>query len=250
MKIAIVTGASSGMGKEFVRQIPFCMKHLDEIWVLARREERLKSLAGICPVPVRCFPLDLARKKSMKVFQDALTGARPDIRLLVNCAGYGKTGATQEAGMEDQTGMIDVNCRALTRVTLLSLPYMRPGARIINLASAAAFCPQPCFNVYAATKAYVLSFSRGLNAELKERKISVTAVCPGPVDTEFFQKSGRLSSTKMAVMVSPEKVVKKALKDAGRRREMSVYGLPMKGARLACKILPHSLVILAMQKMG
>lgn len=251
MKIAVVTGASSGLGREFVRQLPHCMKQLDEIWVLARRADRLRKLAGKSPVPVRCFPTDLTHKKGLKVFQKALAGARPDIRVLINCAGYGKVGSSMKGGLDAQTGMIDLNCRALTRMTLLCIPHMKPGARIINLASAAAFSPQPGFNIYAATKAYVLSFSRGLNAELKGRQISVTAVCPGPVDTEFFLISGSNNSTaKRAVMAKPSDVVTKALRDAKKRKELSIYGLPMKGAYLACRLLPHRMIIRAMQYIG
>ena len=140
--------------------------------------------------------------------------------------------------------MIDLNCKALTRMTLTCLPYMSVGSRILNLASAAAFCPQPGFAVYAATKSYVLSFSRALGAEVKQKSIYVTAVCPGPVDTAFFEVSGPTDSRlKEKVMVKAPQVVRRALLDARARKAVSVYGIPMKGAQIAAKLLPHALVL-------
>ena len=137
--------------------------------------------------------------------------------------------------------MIDLNCKALTLFTGICLPYVSTHSRIINAASAAAFSPQPGFNVYAATKAYVLSFSRALNAELKSRKVTVTAICPGPVDTEFFDIAG---SKGMKLKYSdPAKVVTKAIKDAALGNEISVYGVTMKVAEAAAKILPHKVVM-------
>ena len=193
MKIAIVTGASSGMGREFVRQLGYFYKNLDEIWVIARRKERLEALAKESRVPLRIFAGDLQKKKVYKELRDALEKEQPDLRMLVNSAGFGKSGSVEEILSEKfriQTDMVDVNCRSLTRMTLLCLPFLRAGSRIVNLASASAFCPQPYFSVYAATKSYVLSFSRSLGEELRKKGIVVTAVCPGPVDTEFFKFSG------------------------------------------------------------
>ena len=127
---------------------------------------------------------------------------------------------------------------------------MHKGTRIINLASAAAFCPQAKFAVYAATKSYVLSFSRSLAAELKEKGIFVTAVCPGPVDTLFFEVSGQLpGGLKEAVMADPVQVVKQALIDAKYKKEVSVYGTAMKGAEAATKVLPHGMILKAMSMM-
>ena len=164
-------------------------KNLDEIWVIARRKERLEALAKESRVPLRIFAGDLQKKKVYKELRDALEKEQPDLRMLVNSAGFGKSGSVEEILSEKfriQTDMVDVNCRSLTRMTLLCLPFLRAGSRIVNLASASAFCPQPYFSVYVATKSYVLSFSRSLGEELRKKGIVVTAVCPGPVDTEFF----------------------------------------------------------------
>lgn len=247
MKIAVVTGASSGLGREFVKQLPYFYHGLDQIWVTARRGKRLTALAKDVRVPLRIFEGDLLREEVFSELEGTLRTEKPDIRILVNAAGFGKTGAlTDISGREPkaQSEMISLNCTALTRITEICIPRMSHGSRIVNLASAAAFCPQPFFSVYAATKAYVLSFSQALGAELKRRGIFVTAVCPGPVNTEFFTVSGRLTNPwKKLVMADPVLVVKKALKDVRKRKQVSVYGCSIKAARLAAGLLPEQLLV-------
>lgn len=247
MKIAIVTGASSGMGREFVKQIGHFYRSLDEIWVIARREDRLKELQKQSVVPLRIFDGDLLHRPVYLRLKKALLTEMPDVRMLVNAAGFGKSGTVEEVLEEDkniQLEMIDLNCIALSRMTFYCLPYMSEGSRILNLASAAAFCPQPSFAVYAATKSYVLNFSRGLGSELRKKGIIVTAVCPGPVDTEFFDVSGKTENPwKKMTMVKAPKVVRKALLDTRAGKSVSVYSVPMKGARAASKLLPHDLIL-------
>ncbi len=244
MKIAVVTGASSGIGREFARQISQRYGKMDEIWIIARRKERLEELEKELRLNTRIFAMDLTDSADMHQFEEYLKKSVPDIKLLVNCAGYGKVGKFEELDLEEQCGIIDINCRALTMFTGMCIPYISSHSRIINVASAAAFCPQPRFNVYAASKAYVLSFSRALNCELKERKITVTAVCPGPVDTEFFDTAGDNGSEfKKKMRVPAEKVVEKAIKDAALGNEMSVYGSVMKTAELGSKIVPHNILM-------
>ena len=247
MKIAIVTGASSGMGREFVKQIGHFYRSLDEIWVIARREDRLKELQKQSVVPLRIFDGDLLHRPVYLRLKKALLTEMPDVRMLVNAAGFGKNGTVEEVLEEDkniQLEMIDLNCIALSRMTFYCLPYMSEGSRILNLASAAAFCPQPSFAVYAATKSYVLNFSRGLGSELRKKGIIVTAVCPGPVDTEFFDVSGKTENPwKKMTMVKAPKVVRKALLDTRAGKSVSVYSVPMKGARAASKLLPHDLIL-------
>ena len=250
MKIAIVTGASSGMGKEFTRQIERLYKNLDEIWVIARRKERLDELKSRMMTHVRVFNGDLLENEIYETLAKAMEDQKPDIRMLVNAAGFVKTGEVAEIDCVDQLDMVDVTCKALTHMTKICIPYMSKGSRILNLASAAAFCPQPEFSVYAETKSYVLSFSRSLRTELQDAGIIVTAVCPGPVETEFFEVSGGKpeSNVKNAVMADPGKVVRQALLDAVNEKEMSVYGLPMKSAAVATKIIPHSWILKLMKK--
>ena len=248
MKIALVTGASSGLGREFVRQIAEQGK-VEEIWAIARRD-RLEALQSISAVPIRVLALDLTRPGDIEYLRNTLQDELPDIRILVNAAGMGRMGPTVDIPAKDNDAMIDLNCRGLTEMTCTCLPWMHKGTRIINLASAAAFCPQAKFAVYAATKSYVLSFSRSLAAELKEKGIFVTAVCPGPVDTPFFEVSGKLpGGMKEAVMADPVQVVKQALIDAKYKKEVSVYGTAMKGAEAATKVLPHGMILKAMSMM-
>lgn len=244
MKIAVVTGASSGLGREFARQISARYSKFDEIWLIARRTERLEEVADEIKLTSRVISLDLSSKDELMALKELLEENAPDIKLLVNCAGYGKSGSFDELGYDEQLGMIDINCRALTAVTKLCLPYISSNSRIIELASAAAFMPQPDFAVYAATKSYVLSFSKAINKELKPKKITVTAVCPGPVDTEFFDIAGKnVKLLKCMVMAKPENVVEQAIKDAALGNELSIYGRTMKLAHVAGRFLPHRLLM-------
>lgn len=247
MKIAIVTGASSGIGREFVHQIDHLYKELDEIWVIARREQCLKELEMKMKTPLRIFAGDLLESSFYDEIKDVLRETHPDLRMLVNAAGFGKSGTVEAILKEEpdsQIDMIDLNSIALSRMTFLCLPYCSKGTRIIQMASAAGFCPQPGFGVYAATKSYVLSFSRSLSQELKTKGICVTAVCPGPVNTEFFEVSGPITSVfKKMTMADAHDVVKQALKDSLRKKQLSIYGLPMKVSYLGSRLLPHRLLM-------
>lgn len=240
--IALVTGASSGMGKEFVREIAKKYKGLDEIWVIARRKDRLRELKKeIAGTRVRMLPLDLTKEESFERLTKVLAKEQPDVRILVNASGYGISGPFEFQTEEDASGMVRLNCEALTRVTYLVLPYLRRGSFIYQIASSAGFAPQPGFTVYAATKAYVKSFSIALRQELSWREIKVTAVCPGPVKTEFFDRAyeqEEMKFYKKFVMADPKKVVRKAIRDARKNKAVSVYGMTMKVTRIICKLLP------------
>lgn len=175
------------------------------------------------------------------------------MKILVNAAGFGKIGPIGEADLEEECGMIRLNCQALCAVTHLVLPYMSPNSRIIQYASAAAFMPQPGFAVYAATKSFVLSYSRALGEELKKREICVTAVCPGPVKTEFFdiaETNAVIPFYKKLVMANPRKVVQKAIRDSMAGKKVSVYGVVMKAFWLLAKIVPHGWLLAGMESMG
>ncbi len=251
MKIAIVTGASSGMGREAVIQIADRFSGIGEIWVIARRRERMEELRREVPAPLRIFPLDLAEEDSMRVLRWELQQRRPEVKILVNAAGYGKIGNVGTAGLEEETGMVRINSEALCGVTHLVLPYMTAHSRILMFASAAGFLPQPGFAVYAATKAFVVSYSRALNVELKPKDIVVTAVCPGPVATEFFEVAkahGKIPFYKQLAMADPRRVIRKALKDSMMGKEISVYGPVMKAFCLICKVLPQRLILGLMEK--
>ena len=246
MKIAIVTGASSGMGREMVCQLAERFGGLREIWVIARRTERLDDLKGRIPVRLKCLGLDLLTSEAVAVLKKELSVVHPEVKILVNAAGFGKTGAAGTISEEQSKGMVRLNDEALVAVTGAVLPYMPENSRIIQFASAASFIPQPGFAVYAASKAFVLSYSRALAAELRKKKIFVTAVCPGPVETEFFDialDGGTLTSYKKWVLEKPETVVSLAIRDSMKGKEISVAGPWMKLFFLLCKCLPHSLIM-------
>lgn len=245
-EIMIVTGASSGMGKELVKQIELKDK-VDEIWVVARREDRLKELKTEVKTPLRTFALDLSDQNSFDVLKSALEKEKPSVKLLANCAGYGKFEHIENIPLETHLNMIDLNCKAVVSACSTVVPYMPNGARIINIVSCAAFQPIPYINVYAASKAFTLSYSRALNVELKYRKISVTAVCPYWVKTEFFERAinpeEKTVVINYGVMYKAEKVIAKAIKDAYRRKDISVYGKINNLQRFGAKLLPQKTVM-------
>ena len=248
--IAVITGASSGMGMEFAFQIDCLYTKLDEIWLIARREERLTELSKLLETKTRIIPMDVTDKEKMDAFYALLKKEHPKIRILINCAGFGLMGKVQDIPIRRQLDMIDVNVRALTNMTYACLPYVTKNGRIIQLASAAAFLPQKNFAVYAASKSYVLSFSRALAEELKPKHIYVTAVCPGPVATEFFDHAdtyGHSLLMKEKTMVTADRVVKQALFDSHRKKQISVCSPLMKAFMLVTKILPHKFIFFVMR---
>lgn len=232
MNIAIITGASSGMGMEFARQLDKNLKKTDEIWLLARRKDPMEELAHSMGKKAKTIVIDMTSEKEMSQFAEILAISNPKITVLVNCAGVGSYGEFLKQSSEDVSAMIRLNIVALTQMTKICLPYMHRGSRIIQFASGAAFVPQAAFAVYAATKSYVYSLSRALGKELQSRGISVTAVCPGPVNTPFLRHAygdtSQMSGPKKLTMAKTECVVAKAIADCKMGKSVSVCGLPMK----------------------
>lgn len=244
-RIALITGASSGMGREFVLALDK-QERYDELWLVARRRERLEALQEQVRATVRAFPLDLGLSSSLNELKQTLAAEKPDIRVLVNASGYGRFGAFTALPLEDQLGMIDLNIKALVAVTYLALPYMKPGSCVYELDSLSAFQPVPYINVYGATKAFVLSFSRALNVELKKQKrgIRVMAVCPGWVRTEFFEHAVRDDTiTYYNRFFNPKEVIDRALRDMRKEKDVSVCGLSIRAQVLLTKLLPHGAVM-------
>lgn len=246
MNVIVITGASSGMGREFALQLDRGLKTIDEFWLVARRVDRMKELASSMQHAVKLLPLDLASESDLHLFGEVLQEEKPVIRMLINCAGYGMIGDFTEIPLDPQAGEVDLNCRALIQMTYACIPYMRKKSRIIQLASSAAFLPQPGFAVYAASKSFVLSFSRALREELKEREIYVTAVCPGPVRTEFFEiaeQYGDSLAIKKFTMVEAERVVREALAASCKNRPMSVCSLPIQAFWAMTRVMPQDPVV-------
>ncbi len=243
MKIAVITGASSGMGREFVLQLDKS-EVFDEIWVIARRKDRLEELAPQIRAKLRPLAMDLTLQESYDAYKALLEEANPEIAVLVNGSGYGYFRPFTEDPLEGQLKMIDLNDKALVAITYLSLPYMKKGGKIYQIGSLSSFQPVPYINLYGATKAFVLSFSRALNVELRPRGIRVMAVCPGWIKTEFFDTAINDNTiTYFNKYYTSEEVVRLALKDMKRGKDVSVLGFGNQLQRLAVKLLPHWFVM-------
>ncbi|MBO6054649.1 MAG: SDR family NAD(P)-dependent oxidoreductase [Oscillospiraceae bacterium] len=243
MRIAVITGASSGMGREFVLAIDRDYS-LDELWVIARRQERLEELRTECRTAVRVLPWDLTEPGSLALFKNLLESEQPRISLLVNAAGYGLFGTFGEMELEDQLGIIDLNDKALTAMCLLSLPYMQQGDAIVNLGSNSSWQPVPYLTVYAASKAYVLSFSRALGRELKSRGIHVMCVCPGWIRTEFMDRAVHDDTISYYDRwYTARQVIDQAMKDLKKKKKVSILGAPVRRQVRLVKHLPVDLVM-------
>ena len=259
MDIAIITGASSGLGEQFLRKLvlehgAFGSVPFEQIWIVARRADRLNALKNeLAPDRIRVFELDLTVPGAIDSLAAALYEEKPNIGLLINCAGFGRTGLLENQSPLDIRSMIALNCSVPAELTRVCLPYMIPvgdvcefqnGPRILNIASSAAFMPQPGFAAYAATKAFLVSFSRAMNAELKIHNIASTTVCPGPISTDFLatatgEVAPKFSGIKALFVVKPEKLAAKAIVASRKGRAVLVYGLSQKAFHVAAKILPN-----------
>lgn len=247
MKIAIITGASAGLGREFVRQMEGNFPEIEQVWLISRGKEKLEEAAKLLSkVPAKILPMDLCDENSFAELSALLAAEQPEVSLLVNNAGCGYLGNVGETDLAIQTRTVDLNVRALTAVTHLVLPYMGKGGRIINVSSIASFCPNPRMTVYSSTKAYVSSFNRGLSVEVKPRGITVTAVCPGPMATEFLDVGGIAGNSKTFDILpycDPVKVVAGAYKASLAGRAVHTPRGFFKFYRVLAKILPQGLMI-------
>ncbi len=246
MKIASVTGASSGLGRAIARQ-QAQWEVVEVLWRVARREERLRELAAELKKPAKALALDLTEPESIQTLRQALEREAPDVRVLVNAAGCGKFGTYADITAQEIGDMIALNCRAAVDLTNLSIPYMGRGSHILEICSSAAFQPLPGMNVYAASKAFLLRYSRALRRELRGTGIWVTAVCPGWIKTEFMAvakdtKNGQ-TVRHFPFATTPEHVASCALCGSRLGLAATLHGLATPVQWLAAKLLPHSLVM-------
>lgn len=243
MNIAVITGASAGMGREFAVQLDRQQKY-DEIWVIARRGDRLLTLSGALRAKVRPIPLDLTADGSIRLYKDLLAQLQPTVKTLVNAAGFGLFGNFADLPLDEQMNMVDLNCKALVAMTHVTLPYMERGSEIYEFASIASMQPIPFLNIYAATKAFVKSFTRALNRELRPRGIRAIAICPCWVDTEFFDRANQYAQIPYYSHIwNARDVVRTAIRDMKRGRDVSVHGMSIKAQYLMAKLLPHKLIM-------
>ncbi len=251
-KIALITGASSGLGKEYVHQLQV-NREIDEFWIVARRKDKLEELQKECIRPVRCISLDLCKEESIQELSLLLEVERPEIKILICAAGMGSVGTAQQNSLEQSNHMIDLNIKALVDVTRICLPYCHEGTRILEIGSVAGFMPLPGFNIYAATKAFVQSYTKSLHVELKKQGIKVTCVCPYWVkDTEFISVSQEgASENGYESQFMPQltrDVVTKSLADSEKNRWISTPGLIPSALRVGSKIVPHALITKILEK--
>ena len=240
-RIAIITGATGGIGREFVRQVSGY--ELDEIWAIGRNEVKLKELSDTYGERIITVATDLSEISGIEKIERMLSEQKPEVRFLINNAGIAKMAACQTFSQEEIIRTIDVNCKAPVLLCNLCIPYMKQGSNILNIASASAFQPNPYINLYAASKAFERNYSRALNVELEGTGITVTAVCPGWVDTELLPKELNGKKVKYPGIVTAERVVRTALKDAEKKRDMSVCSLYVKCQHMNVKFMPQRLVM-------
>ena len=247
MKTAIITGASTGLGLEFVRHLETEFPDIESVWLIARGEKGLREAAALLKrAKGKVLPLDLCTGEGLSELESLLSREEPDLALLVNNAGMGALGNVGEGDWSVQKAMADLNVSALTAVTALAVPYMDRGGHIINVSSIASFCPNPRMTVYSASKSYVSAFSRGLGEELKPRGISVTAVCSGPMDTEFLDKAdirGKSKTFEVLPYCDPVKVARGSYAAAKRGRAVYTPRAFFKFYRVLAKVLPQKLMI-------
>lgn len=244
--IAIITGASSGIGYEFARQID--NKNYEEIWLIARREEKLKNLSNKLKTRARIFALDLCEEKSFEILKKELDCSNKKIGLLINSAGMGENAYFKDTKLEKDMKTLDLNIKALTAMTKISLDFFKKDGIILNIASSAAFIPQGKFALYAASKSYVLSFSRAIRREFKDIKVSV--LCPNRVETEFLEKANNNSSKiKNLGNENLEKMVEKTIKKMGKKDLITTHPSG-KLLLIISKILPHSFILWAERILG
>lgn len=239
MRIALITGASSGLGWYTARELAQG-NECDELWVIARRGERLERLQKeLSPKRVVPLALDLRDPGSYTFLSEKLKGESPQVIWFVNNAGFGLYGPFLGLSLSKQLDMISLNIQALTALTYLVTPYMPRGSHLVLISSSAAFLPIPYFAVYAATKSYVLSLGLSLAVELKPQGIFVTTVAPGPIPTEFQEVAGVKASTfERLLEIPPAQAVRIFLRDARKGKLLSIPGTRMRWGVRVLNLLP------------
>lgn len=239
-KIAIITGASGGIGREFCRYI---YEAVDEIWAIARNEKKLATLQEELGDKILPISKDLSKPEDVRTIGQMLEDANVTVAYLINNAGVAKMGTYQDFSVKEVEETIHINCSAVAVLCTMCIPYMRAGSRILNISSSSSFQPLPYLNLYAATKVFVRSYSRSLNVELKKKGITVTAVCPGWVDTELLMKEINGKPVKFAGIVTADRVARVALRDAKKGKDMSVCSLYFKFEHVLTKIFSQKIAM-------
>ena len=243
MKIAVITGASSGIGREFVYSVDKRFVY-DEIWVIARRAERLEELKEKCRNTLRPLAMDLASEEDLKAYQALMEREKPEIALLINAAGCGVFGPFAEKDLDALLHSAKLNSLSLTAMCHMSLPYMKSGSSIVNMGSNSSWQPVPYQAVYGASKSYVLSLSRAIGRELKGRGIHVMCVCPGWIKTEFQQHARHDDYIRYVDRwYGPDEVAEQAMADLEKKKTVSILGAPVRRQVALVKHLPVDMIM-------
>lgn len=244
-KIAIITGASTGLGREFTRILKD-KKEISEIWAIARHREKLDKLRRQMGPKIIPISLDLSDAAQITELGHRLAQSGVEVHYLVNNAGYAKFCSYSDLNIADSLNMINLNIGGVVAMGLTCIPYMPAGSHIINIASQAAFQPLPYQNLYSSTKAFVRNYTRALHVELKDRGITATAVCPGWLKTDLYDRAniGAAKATRNFFgMTTPDKVARKAVADADKGKDLSIYGLYVNFCHIGAKLLPQQTVM-------
>lgn len=246
MALAIITGASSGIGAEFARQLKKC--GVSDFWFIARRGDKMRALGEELGVSCKIIEADLATSEGIELVTSALEKEKPEVDYLLNCAGFGTFGAADEIGVDTIEKMIDLNVKASVLLTHIIVPYMKRGSRIVMMGSGSCFTPLPYFNAYSSGKVFILHYTKSLNYELKKYGIRATCFCPGWVETEFLGKAaGEKETTRprpsaIKPLLNCEKVVRGCMKAVKRGRAMYVTGWYTKLQHVLFKLLPDCIL--------
>lgn len=240
-RIAIVTGASGGIGSEFTRLM--CMEALDEVWVVARSVTKLEALKAKLGEKVRVMSGDLTDVSEIRKLEETLIEEQPCIKYLINNAGMLKMGTLEDFTVEEISAMVDLNSKSMALMCKVCRPFLEAGSKIINVASSSAFLPLPYLNIYAASKSFARNFSRALNVELKGTGITAIAVCPGWVDTPLAPSSFNGKDMNLMGVVQPKPVAEKALKAAKKGKDIFVYPFSFKCMHLMAKLCPQRMAM-------
>lgn len=243
MQIAIVTGASSGLGTAYVEAVTKVFPEIDELWLIAGREDRLKQVAARYS-DNRCtiIPMDLSDMDSIVRLQEKLEEEeKPEVRLLVHDAGVCFSGSFESMSLEKALSMIDLNCKGAVAVTRVCLPYIVDGGTIVEVSSTSAFVPNTGMVLYGATKSLVYEMCIGLKQELKSRHINVCAVCPGMMATEMTANPSKGQSRLPYVDVN--KAAFNSLRAAKRGRGVYTTGVFYKFYHILAKLLPQAFMV-------
>lgn len=249
MTVAIVTGASAGLGKEYVDAIVERFPEIDELWLIARRKEALEKVANQYPgKKFKIIPLDLNKDEDLSEFSRTLNHFNPDVLLLVNNAGYLNTAPFNKQDIDKQKTMLGVNVVAPTLITRMVLKYMKPSSLIINVSSISSFAPVQGQTIYSSTKAYLYSMSLSLHWELKKLGIKLLVMCPGNMKTHMFNanEAGSVSKSTQALNYLPfldmHVITRKSLSLVEKGRVIYTPGLFYKTYHGVTKVLPHNLL--------